>query len=258
MRGSLSLLVLCCCTPAHVERVHSPQDLPEPVAPDEAPPEEEEPDPCAGRAPELHILIAAESLQDCVERCWVSVPFEVLNCGEQSERVHQVEVVRLNPAVLGGGTVYEFEQTHVPPAGSLGRSHDAHVPGEYQLTVIRDGDPVRAQFNVRSPALEAAMLACDACQGDWGPMGMSSRLGCNCRTQDVGQTCISGAECEGACIFERSVAVTDPPPGEPACTSWVMQGTCSARSRNFGCRSYLREPRYSCTRPLRAPHVCVD
>lgn len=264
MRFLFCLAILSCCAPAQIERVQTTRDVEaratRPVVQAEVPAVaiEVEPDPCEGRVAGLHVLVPEVVVQDCVQMCWVPIPYEVLNCSEHSERIDHVEIRRLDSAESEARLTHEFAQKHLDARESFSRSYNSRYSGGYQITLFHDGEPIHARFTIRNPSREAAMLACEACNGDWGPRGMLSLVGCNCRTRDVGQRCISSADCEGACIYERSVRITDPPPDQPECTSWVMEGTCSARTSNFGCHAHLSEPHYACEREMRAPYVCGD
>src|SRR5689334_362283 len=60
-----------------------------------------------------------------------------------------------------------------------------------------------ASSQASSPTAEdPARTACQACRGDWGRHGLSTKEDCNCRTADPGAPCTDSVECNGQCLAD--------------------------------------------------------
>lgn len=140
------------------------------------------------------------------------------------------------------------------------------VADVWQAGQLTHTQPV--QLRIGNPARDAALEACEACDGRWGVYGMSSTEGCNCTTTDGGEECRDGDECEGSCMFERfEVVQRGSVRSEPKGSKVVVPelgrpvGRCNGSVMSFGCKSRIRsgaskEP--AVTLPARAPRQCVD
>jgi hypothetical protein len=79
---------------------------------------------------------------------------------------------------------------------------------------------------------------CHACNGTWGPHGLSQKESCLCRTRDFGKVCKDGLECEGECVaVDGQTEVTDP--GPPA--RGYFLGKCSEFDMVYGCNKLLMD-----------------
>ena len=77
---------------------------------------------------------------------------------------------------------------------------------------------------------------CRACNGVWGPHGISETPRCVCRTKDAGSKCRGKDDCEGDCIGDlgdKEVTEVGPPPRG----FWI--GRCSEMRTTFGCHVRL-------------------
>lgn len=97
---------------------------------------------------------------------------------------------------------------------------------------------------------------CRACNGVWGPQGITQTPRCLCRTKDAGKKCRGKDDCEGECIGDLGDReVTEP--GPPPRGFWI--GRCSELRTTFGCHVFL--PAKSAT-PVRLDEtpgqMCVD
>jgi hypothetical protein len=100
---------------------------------------------------------------------------------------------------------------------------------------------------------------CDACAGIWAVHGIEPAESCICRTDDAGELCADGAECQGQCLVDEASGFqvmdeSTPPRG-------FYTGTCSTYDTTFGCH-LLIPPGIDDQLPLpadeAAQHICID
>ncbi|WP_440225332.1 hypothetical protein ACQQ2N_08765 [Dokdonella sp. MW10] len=77
------------------------------------------------------------------------------------------------------------------------------------------------------PATESACLARG---GSWTQLGRAPVKQCLLQTGDAGKACTDREQCEGLCLAPEGTADGD-----------RVQGTCSADTNRFGCRSLVRD-----------------
>lgn len=214
-------------------------------------------------APDLSVSCADGHL-----RCDGTTTLTVHNCS-----AHPVELLSLRRR-QGDATVIYTPADAVLPPGSVWSREDRHSrAGRYAVSAAlrHNGTQTRTpevMLTVDNPDLDAAMAACQACDGDWGAHGLASHVGCNCQTTDAGNECRDGRSCEGACLFDHYEVVrpaTDTCRPDGSCTVHpalgVPVGRCSSWQMNFGCRAWVRRgaaDEAPVVLPRRAPLVCVD
>jgi len=164
------------------------------------------------------------------------------------------------------------ESTLAPGASWTKESTFFHQGAHSVLATLREGEALvhtePVEFRIDNPARDAALLACEACNGRWGVYGISSTEGCNCSTTDGGKTCRDGDDCEASCMFERFEVIQ---PGSRTCAtdgSCVVKlelgravGRCNGTVMSFGCKARIKpgaskDP--AVILPARAPIQCVD
>ncbi len=82
-------------------------------------------------------------------------------------------------------------------------------------------------------------LACTTQGGCWGTWGLAPGPSCNCPTDDAGEPCATGGDCQGHCLADSEDGVC---PDE---------GECSDMERVYGCFCFLQEGSDE-------PEMCVD
>ncbi|MEX1368132.1 MAG: hypothetical protein AB1Z98_33695 [Nannocystaceae bacterium] len=132
------------------------------------------------------------------------------------------------------------------------RLHEAHT----SLEVIED------------PERTAQREQCLADGGSWAARGMLGIESCSRPTTDAGKRCLSGSDCEGACIEDQAEAIGDDvlagvevPRCSPGREPRLLVGKCDDRTLRFGCHPRLRAVTVACLWPRvsrRALSVCVD
>jgi len=129
---------------------------------------------------------------------------------------------------------------------------------EYAVTALSpDGtDHIgRQTFTATNPALQKAKEDCRACNGYWGPLGLSLETGCLCRTNDAGKRCTDGDQCTGVCLYDKDAKpVADEPPD-------VLVGRCSEREVVYGCFDYIPKGASKQAVPAggaQPQRICVD
>jgi hypothetical protein len=176
--------------------------------------------------------------------CATSLEVLVHNCGVMDISVLGMKLHLKNKVMLEWTT----DDVVIPPGETWTRDGmSGPDAGEYSMEVhLMLGESADAwewvDFKVINAQMSAAMQACDDCNGQWGPHGISGTVGCLCRTGDAGTACDDGKDCEGKCI------------------STDGQFECSEFFSVFGCHSYLpygwsEETHES---PTNAPFICVD
>ncbi|MEZ4399353.1 MAG: hypothetical protein R3B06_05005 [Kofleriaceae bacterium] len=193
---------------------------------------------------------------------------EVHWCGDGSIEVRQ----------LSTGPAARWVRTYAAGVAVARRGAPARLaidgasrPGLAPITVVAvddTGAERRGTVDVASvddPARSAAIAACTACGGAWGPVGIMSTETCDCPTADAGQPCTSRADCESVCIATGWIAAAAGTPSTCAAGEQheVLAGRCHDRQHAFGCRARLGERRDRCVRPDRRhhdvlPRVCAD
>ncbi len=172
-----------------------------------------------------------------------------------------------------GATIFTPAESTLIPGALWTKDSPIFRAGIRSVVVtLREGerlvytDPV--EFRIDNTARDAALRACTACNGVWDVRGLASVEGCNCSTNDAGNLCADGNDCQGSCMFERFEVVR---PGlrtcDPGGSCFVQPelgravGRCSGSIMSFGCKSRI-EPGASMQPPVvlpsRAPLQCVD
>jgi len=239
----------------------------------ELPPEPDEPpeplDPCEGLD---RVVVTAPNIElQCKDEhrsCDGTVIFSLRNCTESTVEFVEMQI-RQGPGTL----TFTPAESSVAPGAVWTKDYDVSRRGTHSVVaMLREGeelvstDPV--ELRIDNPAREAALKACEACNGRWDTRGLLRTEGCNCSTTDAGKECRDGDDCESACMFDRFEVVR---PGSRTCDadgSCVVQrelgrpvGRCSGSAMNFGCRARI-QPGASTdppvTLPWRAPVLCVE
>ncbi len=144
----------------------------------------------------------------------------------------QVERARVRDPAGPGAVMLEWgEAGLLAPRAELVQRVSSHGEGLSEVEVVLRDGPLRVRFvctvHITNSSMEAARAACKACNGTFGPQGISGRLGCNCRTRDGGKPCWGASECEAGCLASPSHH------GSP--------GQCAASTSRFGCRTWVND-----------------
>lgn len=194
---------------------------------------------CAGIDPEQPEMVRVrveDAILECPEgrldRCQGESRYTVANC---SDEVVELRALRfLATADARRMKIVEPHEPRIAPGMAWTWTTKVfHEASERLIVDVVDAAGVQIwvaeqPVRVSNPTREAAMAACEACDGVWGIPGLVYRDACNCRTRDAGQECRDGDECEGACKFERWDISS---PAEP---SRCKGKTCSARPAGIG------------------------
>jgi len=234
------------------------------------------PEPCAGQPEE--VIVSAQPLDlECADDfrdCRGDLVMSVLNCGREVVALAKLELRQDKDAKI----IFTFDpRPRLERGQRAGRSHTMGRDSAFMLTAgLHGGEDANDELTWTTPVpvrvtnshREAAVKACEDCQGVWGTYGLSGWEGCNCRTKDAGNACRDGEACEGLCLFDHYEIVQQGSPlscGPKGCsasfTLGVPVGRCSALRMLFGCRAVIqrgasREP--PTTAPFRAPTLCID
>lgn len=274
MRRLVVLVALCGCHPSPSPvRVVAPIDEPAAVTPVVEPPRSsvkaDPPRPCDGLD---GVIVNAPSLdlqcEDGHRRCSGTASFTVRNCSPGDVDFVDLQI-RQDEQVL----TFAPAESRLGSGAAWTKTSELLREGNYAVaaTLRVDGVIVTTEsvaLSIRNPARDAAIVACEQCNGQWGRWGMSGAEACNCSTADGGNICRDGNECEAGCIFERfevvrtasrtcnadGSCVVSPELGRPV-------GRCSTSTMKFGChprvkRGASNDP--AVRLPARAPMVCVD
>jgi len=231
-------------------------------------------DPCAGKAAGLEVSAPDLDLvcRDGIFSCSGKLTIALLNCGDEPVEVERFEFGTEERAQM----LVEFDPRRRLLRGERFQHEISfYREREYELKVgFRAAPGAELSWTgpltvrVTNSAREAAMKACDACNGIWGAAGLLGREGCSCQTKDAGKTCHDGDECEGLCLFDHFEMLEEPKPltcKNNTCSArlgvGVPVGRCSDRTRLFGCLTLIRrgaskEPPQ--VAPFRAPRICID
>ncbi|MBN8612382.1 MAG: hypothetical protein J0L92_17450 [Deltaproteobacteria bacterium] len=205
-----------------------------------------------------------------IEAAWDGIAHHA-GTGEASLRWEGPGEAHLESATLSWGEASNRTEYGMDSTLREGESVPLRVTGGLAASegtlVVRGrvgGEPFEVRAVVTSvPNRErvAAMEACAARQGSFGPRGLSGRELCDAPTADGGRPCLSSSECETACIA-TGVRVL----GTEGCAAGEeqiqLEGRCFERTVTLGgCRAYLDAPAVSC-RPVghgsRLPIRCGD
>lgn len=186
--------------------------------------------------------------------CRVTLPIVIHNGLATMLSLHQIQATRSRLRPPNGLMKWDFGDTVVIPAGGSYTFEAKQLNDDtYQFTAaLTDaqgiGHSAEGQTVVRDPRRDAAQIACKACDGTWGPMGLGGHIACDCKTKDAGKVCHAPSECEGQCIDAR--------PEWTDKTHYREVGTCSPRTSPFGCQSRVEPGVHS--GPFHRSTMCVD
>jgi hypothetical protein len=109
------------------------------------------------------------------------------------------------------------------------------------------------------PERPSTKEGCDACHGLWSVHGIEDVETCICRTNDEGQDCIDGNECQGECLLAEDAEFHVMDQGDPPRGYYV--GSCAGYDTTFGCFRHVPTD-ISGELPLTpeeaGPFVCAD
>jgi hypothetical protein len=266
-RFSLPLLTLVACAPAPAPL---PQVAVERLAPEAAaPPAPQPPSPCEGRRePYLTASEVELTCEDEFRNCQGTSVIGFHNCSGV-----QAQLLRLDLSDGDYVTTLEPREKWVAPGASWTIERPYRHARRFQVKATARAGGKRISLapvtlTIVNPAREAAMAACEACNGNWGTRGMMATEGCNCTMPDAGKPCDDGNDCQGACLFDHFELVQ---PGFKRCHpdgSCSVQlatgravGTCSSQQSIFGCHARISEGASTeppVLLPSRAPMICAD
>lgn len=241
-RASILLAMTAC---AAAPQASAPVVAPVAAAPVVAPASAQPPPPsaaavmCAGQDAEqpemVRVRVEAATLE-CPEgrldRCHGESRYTVANC---SDEVVELRALRfLATADARRVKIVEPHEPRIAPGMTwTWTTKEFHEASERLVVDVVDAAGVQIwvaerPVRVSNPARDAAIAACEACDGVWGIQGLVYRDACNCRARDAGQECRDGDDCEGACKFERWDITS---PAEPV---RCKGNKCSARPSGIG------------------------
>ena len=164
------------------------------------------------RVPDVALTCQGAGFGDCRGDMIV----EVTNCGAEVAEVLRLDFTAVSPASAARGRSplpswsVDFAPKTFVVAPATSRSFRQRIDAEARLTAsaeVRSAGRTwldgQAVARATIPKRDAAMAACRACRGDWGPEGMLQIEGCNCRTRDAGRVCRDGKECEAVCLYNH-------------------------------------------------------
>lgn len=129
---------------------------------------------------------------------------------------------------------------------------DSQSDAELQTRVQNDSQSSRLLGEPLTENTEANDECFAECGGTFGQHGRSPEEFCLCAAEDAGETCYSGDDCEGLCLFLGLEESDDATQGLPF-------GECSSALLNFGCQTLI--PRGAPTEvslPYDPPIICID
>jgi hypothetical protein len=134
------------------------------------------------------------------------------------------------------------------PRGSSGLARD---PERFARTARAPQDP--------PPPRPSTPEACDACHGLWAVHGIEPIETCICKTNDEGDACTDGNDCQGECLLDDDAEFHVMDQGDPS--RGYYQGRCARYDTTFGCFRHV-PPGIETDLPLTSeeagPYICVD
>mgnify|MGYP000913347911 CR=1 FL=1 len=190
--------------------------------------------------------------KDGFSDCESDIPLFAKNCTSNFIEVTKLEMYEHDRPSM----ILDFSPASiVPPGGAWREKIPWTTPGEVRAvvhfrppgggTTDTAGGPVK----VVNAGRDAAMAACEKCQGTWGKYGINAKEGCNCKTKDAGKTCQDGNQCQGLCLFDGYDG------------SGREQGHCSEKERVSGCMNIVQKGQLKL--PVKVPPprklpICID